>query len=55
METQEEKKHAYDLEKNLKEFFTRILDSAQEATSNVEKHIQMIVKTLKGYKRRWRI
>jgi hypothetical protein len=36
LETKEEKQRADNLEKKLKEIFTRIPDSAQEATSNVE-------------------
>jgi hypothetical protein len=35
----------------LKEVFTRILDSTQAATSNVEEQIQIIAQTLEDYKK----
>jgi DNA repair exonuclease SbcCD ATPase subunit len=51
METQEEKQHTDKLEQKLKEVFTRIPDNAQEATSNAEEHIQIIVQMLEDYKK----
>jgi exonuclease VII large subunit len=51
LETQEEKQHMNNLEQKLKEVFTRIPDSAQVATRNVEEQIQIIAQMLENYKK----
>jgi exonuclease VII large subunit len=51
LETQEEKQRTDKLEQKLKEVFTKIPDSAQEAVSSVEEHIQIITQTLEDYKK----
>jgi DNA-directed RNA polymerase specialized sigma54-like protein len=51
LETQEEKQHTDNLEKKLKEVFTRIPDNTQAAMSNAKEQIQIIVQTLEDYKK----
>jgi hypothetical protein len=49
LETKEEKQCIDNLEKKLKEFFTRIQDNVQAAMRNVEEQIQIIMHTLENY------
>jgi predicted nucleic acid-binding Zn-ribbon protein len=50
LEKEEEKECVDKLEQKLKEFFTNIPNSAQEALSSAEEQIQVIVQTLEEYR-----